>query len=257
VSDRKGNEKDLKLIALDMDGTLLNHEHVISEGNKKAISEAKELGIHVVISTGRTIMTCRELVEPLKLSSYVITTNGSEIWDSDFVLVERQLLGCDHIQMMLDLTNTHNTSFWAASVNQVWRDEIPEDVTEHDWLKFGFDVPDDDVREKVLEELRKNTGLEISNSSPTNIEVNAVGINKAAALVKVTERLGLTMDNVIAMGDSLNDIAMISEAGVGVAMGNAQDIVKETADWVTDTNEEDGVAKAIKHWVLDPKRSSV
>lgn len=257
MSDSKGNEKDLKLIALDMDGTLLNHENGISEGNKAAISEAKKQGIHVVISTGRTIMTCRELVEPLKLSSYVITTNGSEIWDSDFVLVERQLLGCDHIQQMLDLGNTHNTSFWAASVNKVWRDEIPEDITKHEWLKFGFDIQDDEIREKVLEELRKNTGLEISNSSPTNIEVNAVGINKAAALVKVTQRLGLTMENVIAMGDSLNDIAMISEAGVGVAMGNAQDIVKETADWVTDTNVEDGVAKAIRYWVLNPKRSSV
>ncbi len=194
-------------------------------------------------------MTCRELAESLKLSSFLITANGSEIWDSNFNLVERKLLHTDHIQMW-DLRNKHNTNFWASTVNKVWRGEFPENITDHEWLKFGFDIEDDDIRNEVLEELRKNKELEITNSSPTNIEVNALGINKAAALAKVTEKLGFTMENVMAMGDSLNDIAMIKEAGLGVAMGNAQDIVKETADYITDTNIEDGVAKAIRHWVL-------
>lgn len=106
------------------------------------------------------------------------------------------------------------------------------------------------MRNEVLKELKEYKELEITNSSPINIEVNALGINKAAALAKVSEKLGFTMENVMAMGDSLNDIAMIEKAGVGVAMGNAQDIVKETADWVTDLNTENGVAKAIRHWVL-------
>ncbi|MCY9206232.1 phosphoglycolate phosphatase [Bacillus atrophaeus] len=243
-------EVDIKLIAIDMDGTLLNDEQLISEGNRQAIREAEDKGVYVVISTGRTLMTCRELAESLKLSSYLITANGSEIWDSEFNLVERQLLHTDHIQMMWDLKNKHNTNFWASTVDKVWRGEFPESITDHEWLKFGFDIEDDDIRNEVLTELKKNKELEITNSSPTNIEVNALGINKAAALTKVSEKLGFTMENVMAMGDSLNDIAMIEKAGVGVAMGNAQDIVKETADWVTDTNIEDGVAKAIRHWVL-------
>ncbi|MCY8496403.1 Cof-type HAD-IIB family hydrolase [Bacillus atrophaeus] len=243
-------EVDIKLIAIDMDGTLLNDEQLISEGNRQAIHEAEDKGVYVVISTGRTLMTCRELAESLKLSSYLITANGSEIWDSEFNLVERQLLHTDHIQMMWDLKNKHNTNFWASTVDKVWRGEFPETITDHEWLKFGFDIEDDDIRNEVLTELKKNKELEITNSSPTNIEVNALGINKAAALAKVSEKLGFTMENVMAMGDSLNDIAMIEKAGVGIAMGNAQDIVKETADWVTDTNIEDGVAKAIRHWVL-------
>ncbi|ADP35062.1 phosphoglycolate phosphatase [Bacillus atrophaeus] len=243
-------EVDIKLIAIDMDGTLLNDEQLISEGNRQAIREAEDKGVYVVISTGRTLMTCRELAESLKLSSYLITANGSEIWDSEFNLVERQLLHTDHIQMMWDLKNKHNTNFWASTVDKVWRGEFPESITDHEWLKFGFDIEDDDIRNEVLTELKKNKELEITNSSPTNIEVNALGINKAAALAKVSEKLGFTMENVMAMGDSLNDIAMIEKAGVGIAMGNAQDIVKETADWVTDTNIEDGVAKAIRHWVL-------
>ncbi|MCY8934063.1 Cof-type HAD-IIB family hydrolase [Bacillus atrophaeus] len=243
-------EVDIKLIAIDMDGTLLNDEQLISEGNRQAIREAEDKGVYVVISTGRTLMTCRELAESLKLSSYLITANGSEIWDSEFNLVERQLLHTDHIQMMWDLKNKHNTNFWASTVDKVWRGEFPESITDHEWLKFGFDIEDDDIRNEVLTELKKNKELEITNSSPTNIEVNALGINKAAALAKVSEKLGFTMENVMAMGDSLNDIAMIEKAGVGIAMGNAQDIVKETADWVTYTNIEDGVAKAIRHWVL-------
>ncbi|MCY8977680.1 phosphoglycolate phosphatase [Bacillus atrophaeus] len=243
-------EVDIKLIAIDMDGTLLNDEQLISEGNRQAIREAEDKGVYVVISTGRTLMTCRELAESLKLSSYLITANGSEIWDSEFNLVERQLLHTDHIQMMWNLKNKHNTNFWASTVDKVWRGEFPESITDHEWLKFGFDIEDDDIRNEVLTELKKNKELEITNSSPTNIEVNALGINKAAALAKVSEKLGFTMENVMAMGDSLNDIAMIEKAGVGIAMGNAQDIVKETADWVTDTNIEDGVAKAIRHWVL-------
>ncbi|UTL73146.1 Cof-type HAD-IIB family hydrolase [Bacillus halotolerans] len=241
---------NIKLIAIDMDGTLLNDEQLISDENRNAIREAEDKGVYVVISTGRTLMTCRDLAESLKLSSFLITANGSEIWDSNFNLVERKLLHTDHIKMMWDLRNKHNTNFWASTVNKVWRGEFPENITDHEWLKFGFDIEDDDIRNEVLAELRKNKELEITNSSPTNIEVNALGINKAAALAKVSEKLGFTMENVMAMGDSLNDIAMIKEAGLGVAMGNAQDVVKETADWITDTNIEDGVAKAIRHWVL-------
>ncbi|MBL6009005.1 phosphoglycolate phosphatase [Bacillus halotolerans] len=241
---------NIKLIAIDMDGTLLNDEQLISDENRNAIREAEDKGVYVVISTGRTLMTCRELAESLKLSSFLITANGSEIWDSNFNLVERKLLHTDHIKMMWDLRNKHNTNFWASTVNKVWRGEFPENITDHEWLKFGFDIEDNDIRNEVLAELRKNKELEITNSSPTNIEVNALGINKAAALAKVSEKLGFTMENVMAMGDSLNDIAMIKEAGLGVAMGNAQDVVKETADWITDTNIEDGVAKAIRHWVL-------
>lgn len=105
-------DADIKLIAIDMDGTLLNDEQLIPEENRRAIKEAEAKGIHVVISTGRTLMTCRELAESLELSSFLITANGSEIWDSDFELVERKLLHTDHIQKLWDLRNKHNTNFW-------------------------------------------------------------------------------------------------------------------------------------------------
>lgn len=107
----------------------------------------------------------QELAESLKLSSFLITANGSEIWDSNFNLVERKLLHTDHIQMMWDLRNKHNTNFWASTVNKVWRGEFPENITDHEWLKFGFDIEDDDIRNEVLEELRK------TKSSKSQIQV--------------------------------------------------------------------------------------
>ncbi|MDF2963402.1 MAG: Cof-like hydrolase, partial [Paenibacillus sp.] len=92
--------------------------------------------------------------------------------------------------------------------------------------------------------------LEITNSHPLNLELNPKGINKASGIRQVCSLLGIGMSQVIAMGDSLNDESMIREAGLGVAMGNAQDEVKEFADVITATNEEHGVAKIIEQYVL-------
>lgn len=244
------NHNNIQLIAIDMDGTLLDHEHKISNENRKAIKAAQDEGIHVVISTGRTRMTLDDLIESLSLNSYLITVNGSEIWDASRQLVDRQILSTDLVEYMWELKQKHQTECWAASVGNVWRETFPEDFSTHEWMKFGFNIEDDELRQIILEELSENQLLEVTNSSLTNLEVNAVGVNKARAIEKVCGLLGLTMNQVMALGDSLNDLAMIKEAGIGVAMGNAQPIVKEAADWVTVTNEESGVAEAIKKWCL-------
>lgn len=243
-------KKEFKLIALDMDGTLLNNQQEISEENRAAIAKAQEQGVHVVLSTGRSLLTCREYAQSLQLSSYLITVNGSEIWDESGQLVERKLIDASHIEKMWNLTQEHKLNFWAVTTDKVWRDEFPEDIVSQEWLKFGYDIPDDALREEVLKQIAGISDFEISNSSLTNLEINALGINKAKGIMIVCDRLGISMDEVIAMGDSLNDMAMIEAAGCGIAMGNAQEAVKEAADWVTDTNVNNGVAKAISHWVL-------
>lgn len=242
--------ENIKLIALDIDGTLLDENGIISEANRETIAEAQEKGVSIVLSTGRSILACREIAESLHLSSYLVTANGSEIWDCSGNLVERRVLHADHIQMMWELAQKHKIYFWAITSDKIWREEFPVDISAHQWLKFGFDMDDDELRNNMIEQLSKYHELEISNSSPTNIEINAIGVNKAAGLMKVCHRLRISMNEVLAIGDSLNDIAMIKEAGCGVAMGNAQDIVKEAADWITGTNMEDGVSQAIRRWVL-------
>lgn len=243
-------KKDIRLIALDIDGTILNDKGEISGANRQAIAEARNKGVDVVLSTGRSILTCSSIAESLQLDSYLVTLNGSEVWDGTGNLVERNVLEVSCIQKMWELTKKYRTRFWAVTTEKVWREEFPADIFSHQWLKFGFDIEDDVVRKKVIEELSQSHQLEISNSSPTNIEVNTAGVNKARGLVNVCNRLGITMDEVMAIGDSLNDLAMIQQAGCGIAMGNAQATVKEVADWVTGTNGEDGVARAIWHWVL-------
>ncbi len=250
MMSKSTEEQRYKLIALDMDGTLLNRQHEVSKENRQAIAEAEERGVQVVLSTGRSIATCADYAKSLELSSYLVTVNGSEIWDPEGKLVERNPLQNETVQTLWDLRNQHDTHYWAVTTDAVFRKDFPDDIGGHEWLKFGFHTDDDEVRKAILEELNKNGQLEISNSSPLNIEVNALGINKANALIKVCKRIGITMKEVLAVGDSLNDLAMIKEAGCGVAMGNAQELVKEEADWVTGTNEEDGVAQAIRRWVL-------
>lgn len=244
-------KKDIKLVALDMDGTLLNDQGEVSEGNRSAIKDAIDQGVHVILSTGRSIITSHEYVKALELTSYHITVNGSEIWDEKGDLVHRREVPIDHIQWMYDLAQQHQTKFWATATDRVWRREMPEDIENHSWLKFGFEIPEDKIRSVILEHLESRAHLfEISNSSPVNIEVNAKGVNKANGIEKVCGRLGLPMSQVMAVGDSMNDLAMIEAASIGVAMGNAQDFVKNKADWVTLTNNEDGVAHAIRTWVL-------
>ncbi|MFE8702758.1 Cof-type HAD-IIB family hydrolase [Cytobacillus sp. FJAT-54145] len=243
--------RNIKLIALDMDGTLLNEKDEISPENRKAIKAAEEKGVSVVLSTGRSIATCKDHFQSLKLSSYLITVNGSEIWDSNGELVERNLVETELIQWMWDLSQEHKTKFWATSCGNVWNNEMPDDITAHDWLKFGFEIEEDEIRELILNQLRNSGKLEITNSSLTNIEANAIGINKAKGIQKVCNLLGISMEEVMACGDSLNDLAMIEQVGLGIAMGNAQPLVKEAADWVTGTNNESGVAQAIHKWVLN------
>ena len=250
------NDKKIKLVALDMDGTLLNSRHQVSKENKEAIQKAQEQGVVVVLSTGRSISTCREHADALGLTSYLVTVNGSEIWDENRNLFRRELLKNEQIEWMYNLSRQYNAGFWAISTERNWHDEMPEDLHNWEWMKFGFNIEDQAIRETVFRKLQEKGEFELTNSFIHNIEINPIGINKAKGLEIVCGRLGIKMDNVMAVGDSLNDMAMIKEAGLGVAMGNAQEKVKLAADWVTTTNDENGVAIAIQSWILNNEKVS-
>lgn len=243
-------DKNIKLIALDMDGTLLDHNHEVSKENHDAIQKAKQAGIHVVISTGRSLSTCQDIVTTLGESAYLVTINGGEIYDEEYNLIERNLFEYEDIKYLWDITKKYEDAFfWSSTVQGRFNSKEPfeKEVGDYDWLKYGFELKDQELRETILSEINQSDAYEVTNSSPTNIEINPSGINKATALRKVSKWLDLSMDNVMAVGDSLNDIAMIRESGFGVAMGNAQEVVKEEADWVTKSNIDHGVAHAIYH----------
>ncbi len=242
--------KKIKLVALDMDGTVLNSNGEISTENAEAIKKVQKKGVTVVFSTGRTLLTCKTFAEALNLSSYLITVNGSEIWDSEGNLLERNFIETMSMDWMWQLSRKHQIPFWAVGDDRIWDNEMPDDLEAVQWLKGRFEFGDNPLRDQVMKEIEKRGEFEVTNSSPSNLEVNALGVNKAAAIQKVCSYMDLSMDEVMTMGDSLNDLAMIKQAGLGVAMGNAQRTVKEAANWVTATNDHHGVAVALEKWVL-------
>lgn len=244
---------EYKLIALDMDGTLLTEEKTISEENRQAILEAVESGVTVMFATGRGIQSAYPYVEELGLTSPIVTVNGGEVWSRPGELHRRRPLDTELVFRLRELALQYDSWYWSYSVNGVFNKERWLDdqaANEQTWLKFGYYTEDTGILAAIRKELESWDRFELTNSHPFNIELNPKGVSKASGLHDVCAMLGITMSQAIAMGDSLNDIAMIREAGLGVAMGNAQDEVKRIADIVTDGNEEHGVAKVIREYVL-------
>ena len=124
------------------------------------------------------------------------------------------------------------------------------DIDSQEWLKFGYFTENMEKLQQIRDIVEGWGTLEITNSHPSNIELNPLGISKASGVETVCQLLGISMSEVIAMGDSENDIAMIREVGLGVAMGNAQDEVKRIADITTVTNNEHAIAKVIRTYML-------
>lgn len=245
----------IKLIALDMDGTLLNEMQEISSENAEWIQKALDADIMVCFATGRGFQSALPYAEQLKLDMPMITVNGGEIWRRPHVLHKRSLMPAATIRKLHEVALRHEeTWFWAYAVEGIFNKERwiePADSydSQH-WLKFGYFTEDTEMLERIYKEVSSWGGMEITNSSPSNWELNPEGVTKASALRELCGVLGIDMSQVAAMGDSLNDIAMIREAGLGVAMGNAQDVVKDAADAVTVTNNEHAVAHLIRDYVL-------
>lgn len=246
-----------KLIALDMDGTLLDDNLNISDENIYWIQKAMQHNVIVILSTGRGYKNAIDFADELQLNTPMITVNGSEIWETPRKLLSRTLMDSHHIEKLFELAKRSDDMwFWAyTSNNELYnRDnwhEVTKPVSHYEWLKFGYYSENKALLHAVRDEIASWNQLEISNSSLFNIELNARSISKATALQKLCQHLNITMDQVIAMGDSLNDIKAIEAVGMGVAMGNAQEPVKQAANYVTDTNNHHGVAKAIAHIIFN------
>ncbi|SFK77107.1 hypothetical protein SAMN03159341_101503 [Paenibacillus sp. 1_12] len=242
---------DYKIIALDMDGTLLNEDKKVSAENLAAIQAAERAGITVMFATGRGIQNVEAYIEELQLEAPIVTVNGGEVWSAPGKLHSRSILDPALIKEMHALAIEYDTWYWAYAVGDIFNKERwVEQVDSRQWLKFGYYYEDAASLLAIRTKLESWGTLEITNSHPANLELNPLGVNKASGVRQVCELLGYDMSQVIAMGDSLNDISMIREAGLGVAMGNAQDEVKALADVTTLSNEEHGVARIIEQYIL-------
>ncbi|ASA23987.1 Cof-type HAD-IIB family hydrolase [Paenibacillus donghaensis] len=246
-----------RLLALDMDGTLLNDEQIITPETVKWIQKAVDAGVHVCLSTGRAFQSALPYAEQLGLQTPMVTVNGSEVWRAPHEVYRRSLMDPQLVSQMYSIAKKYDIWFWAYSLDQVHKqDNWDGDVSGREWLKFGYHTEDDELRHKLLLLLQDMGGLEITNSSPHNLEINPLGVNKATGVEQVCQLLGINMSEVVAVGDSLNDLAVIQAAGLGVAMGNAQKTVKQEADAVVASNNEDGIAEVIQKYVLSEVATS-
>lgn len=241
-----------RLLALDLDGTLLNERSEISSNNQRWVEQAQEAGITVILSTGRGFASALPFAEQLQLNTPMVTANGSEIWRKPHEIHQRVLLNAAHVTGLRRIAERYSDLwFWANSIEGLFNKEkwTSNEANTH-WLKFGYYSEDLDVLHQVLAEVKQLAGLEITNSSPFNIEINPPGITKASAVEEVCRMIGCNLTEAVSIGDSLNDLAAIRACGLGIAMGNAQEEVKASADRITISHEEDGVAYAIREFVL-------
>ncbi|HBH3034913.1 TPA: HAD-IIB family hydrolase, partial [Clostridioides difficile] len=126
------------------------------------------------------------------------------------------------------------------------KDDLREEIFKKDILKFVIiEEKNPSILDEIRKELRKVQGIKITSSWPNNIEVMNEGVDKGNAVKILAEKMNIDREDIIAFGDNYNDIEMIKFAGLGVAMGNAEEFIKQEADYVTDTNQDSGVAKAI------------
>jgi hypothetical protein len=241
-----------KLIALDLDGTLLYKGEVSAE-NAKWIEAALEAGKKVVLSTGRPIHDVRSLARRLKLNMPLVINNGSEVWLSPDELHVRHELDPELVARLFRVIEKYGgeVDFWAHTTGgKIDAQNVPDPLHSVKWLQFAVRSANPDHLREIREEVAGWNRLEISNSHVTNIEFNPLGVSKASGLKEVCRWLGISLSEAIAVGDSLNDIPMIRAAGLGVAMGNAQEPVKRAADAVAPPCGEDGVAWVIKEYLL-------
>ncbi len=236
----------IKLVALDLDGTLVDHGgKVVTPRLTEAVKEAKKQAIDVVIATGRHRTTSLSIAQTLEVD-HLITLNGGEIWTTRGELLLRQSIHAGDVEKIVSQFERLNSHYWLVSDQGVFQRQLPNNYLEHEWIKFGFDILDEHLREEATRYFSAIQTLELTNSSPTNIEINKRGTHKRQAIEYLLDSKNLNFSQVMAVGDSMNDMKMIEGAGFGVAMGNAQAEIKEKARFVTTRFDEDGAALAIE-----------
>lgn len=266
---------DYRLIALDIDGTLTNSQKKISPPTKEALLEIQEQGYIVVIATGRPTGGVRDLADELELDrfgSFVLSYNGGNItnWKTKEVIYRQELpkqtipeLHSFAVSKGLGIITYENDTIVAGTdINKYM--QLEADITKLDIRKVDnfpeyINFPctkclisgEPEAVEAAEKELKKhyNSLLNIFRSEPFFLEIMPKGIDKAHSLLKLLSSLGLTAEQMICCGDGFNDISMIEVAGLGVAMENAQDLVKEAADYVTKSNDDNGILHVINKFM--------
>ncbi len=259
-----------KLIAFDVDDTLLTTEKVISPKTKQALLNAQKNGIKLCVASGRLPYGVKPYAEELDIlnnGGYYLGFNGGAVLNSGNELIGTTYLDSKYIEPVYEVLRPTNVTTMVHKGDIIYADRKVNDYThiEPDVIGLPLNLVDD-IAEFVDWKLHKillcgepgelkevesklkakfADDVDIYLSAPWFLEVMPNGVNKGLGVEKVCVDMGISMDEVMAFGDNYNDIPMLEMAGLGIAMGNAEDEVKNSADYVTDTCDLDGIAKAL------------
>ena len=267
----------IKLVAIDLDGTLLNDHHEINQPVIDCIKKARKAGIYVVLSTGRPLSGTKAQLEVLGLGNeddYIITYNGALVlntktWDivAEHSLTRTDYLEIDHLARSLDvhLHIADKEAMYTANrdispytilesylVNMPLHYRTPEEIAANVSPVKMMMIDDPEILGEAFKKIPAEyfEKYTIVRSTPFFLEVLNSNASKGLALKELSEHLGIQQSEVMAIGDAENDLSMIEFAGTGVAMGNASETVKSAADHTVATNLEDGVKEAFERLVL-------
>lgn len=265
-----------KVLVLDIDGTLTNSKKEITPATKQAIQGIMEQGHKVILASGRPTPGMRRYEDELELKKYggyLLSFNGGRIVEcSTGEIVYQRIISSAIATELYDFAKENGCGLITYEKEDIISafepDEyvqlesringmnirVVENFTEYvnfDVNKFLLTAPVEIAPEleKLLQEKYQDT-MSIYRSEPFFIEVMPMNVDKASSLDGMLETIGRIKENVICCGDGFNDISMMKYAGVGVAMGNAQPAVKEAADYITATNDEDGLVEVIEKFIL-------
>lgn len=272
----------IKLIALDLDGTTINSDKIISERNRAALQKAADMGVNVVIATGRPFCALPKDVFEMESVRYVLTSNGASITDirenktfyenclsplateksvellkkHDYI-IECFVKGVAYIdgpfyRMVEETGESYRDVDYILNTRKPV-DDIYQFMLDNKGHLENINVNFEDISEKpaMKEKMLQIPEATITSSFPHNLEIGGATTSKAEALTQMGKLLGIDRSEMMAVGDSPNDMAMLMACGLPVAVGNALDEVKAIAKYVAPTNDEDGVAVAVEKFVLD------
>ncbi len=271
----------VRLIGMDLDGTLLTAQKKLTPYTRSVLRRAVEAGIIVLPATGRPFSGLPKELADFPGIRYAVTANGGRIVEvkTGRALYE-SLVPFETAGKVLDVFERYDTlrEIYYNGIGYAQEDElrsVGRYISSPPMAEYitATRIPVPDVRAKfeaerrsldkvqglfttaedrdaAREELKAVAGIEVTGALDKNIEVNAQGVDKGKALIWLGKRLGIRKEEIMAFGDSSNDLKMMKEVGIGVAMANAREDVKEAADYIAASNEEDGVAHFIEECVL-------
>ncbi|MFE0441502.1 Cof-type HAD-IIB family hydrolase [Aerococcus sp. NPDC058936] len=264
-----------KLIAFDIDGTLVNSKKEVTQATKEALHKLHEAGIHVVISSGRPykgVLLNADLVGR-EIVPYVSCFNGALVKEvaTDAAVYAHELTNAE-LQRWVDLAREHDLDVHAHDDEYVLVQDTPKDryveveSTLNEMPIRAVDFYDGEITAPKVMITAEPGKLDafiatldpelfekysIMKSEPFFLEIMPKGVDKGEALAKLAESLDIDQSETMAFGDQANDLSMIKWAGCGVAMGNAIDDLKDNAQYVTESNDDEGIAKALEKLVFD------